>query len=207
MATLATSADPAMGFTASLFGAPVRELVDYMGQLHDRASHYLNDRAREWTQAAGDVFQKADYSNIMRKAKKTMRELQDVIETDHIRPLTSVELLQDAPHSMRRWIMAEPSLRRLYHEGGCEGYGDFYVDVQPGAVGADHYDYRRARDGVVEVEENGNWHAESYIETLRDGDDAIDTDDQFDIDLTWIAVRRAVEVRRDDPTSLFNASL
>ena len=51
--------------------------------------------------------------------------------------------------------MAQPDIRSLYHKGHCDGYSDTYVDMEPGLVGEQHYDYRRVMDGVVEETETG----------------------------------------------------
>lgn len=207
MATIVSSDDPVAGFSASMFGLPARELVDYMGEAYDRASHYLNDRAREWASQATDAFARIDFDTVMKRAKRTLRELSNVFDTDSVRPLTTVTALQESPQCMMRWLMAEPTTRELYHGGGCAGYDELYVDVQPNSIGADHYDYRRVMDGVVQVQDNGGWHSDSYFENYRDEDDELTDQERFDILRSWGVLKSAIEKGDEDPTSLYNGSL
>ena len=104
-------------------------------------------------------------------------------------------------------IMAEPTLRRMYHQQQVDGYSENYVDVQPGKVGEDHYDYRRVTNGVFMQDEDGEWSAKTYYEDLLEGSGEFDFLEQVDILRTWEQMRIQLAKRKDDPTSRWNSSL
>ena len=91
--------------------------------------------------------------------------------------------LQQADDAMIPYLMAHPYTRQLYIDGRIEGYGDRYVDYEPGVIGPDHYDYRRVMSGtVVEVEKDGKEVSTytNYYDDLR-GDEKVLTRVQKDI--------------------------
>ena len=97
------------------------------------------------------------------------------------------------------------TLRLMYHQQRCEGYTDTYVDMHPGDVGEQHYDYRRVVDGMV-MEQDDELVSVQYFDEIKEGDE-LDIDDQVAILRTWDSVKAAIEENKEDPTSPFNASL
>lgn len=195
-------------FTTAMFGEPVRELVDYIGYQYDQASRYLTDRARGWMENAGSIFQRTDYDTLLRTTRAVSRQLKGAFRDDVIQPLYDIGQFQTAGPVMQRWIMAEPTVRQLYHEQGCDGYSGTYVDMAPHAVGETHYDYRRVMDGVVVTDEQtGQWHADSYLEPLYEGDRDLMPDEQADIQIAWRHLKRHLRDGTDDPVSPWNGEL
>ncbi len=143
----------------------------------------------------------------MQLARQLGKKVESMWKTDDIRPLTMIQDIQNATMLMQRWIMACPEVRTLYHNQGCEGYTGSYVDVDPGLVGDQHYDYRRAMDGLVVFDDQGDWSATTYFDELRDGDRDLLLDEQIDIQTTWEAMRYHVTRNKDDPTSMTGAAL
>ena len=195
-------------FTAALFGEPQRGLVEYIGYRYDQASQYLSDRARQWMSEARGMFQKADYEDLLRTTRAMRRNIEGAFRDDVIRPMWGIGEFQTAGPVMQRWIMASPDVRELYHQNGCDGYSGSYYDRYPGVVGEGHYDYRRVMDGVVVIQDDGAWHADSYIETLADNDRDLLPDEQHDIlSSVWKQAKRFIVAGEDDPTSKWNGSL
>lgn len=131
---------------------------------------------------------------------------------DYIRPLRTVDELQLATPKMMRYVMAEPTVRRMYQQQQLAGYDERYVDTQPDVLGEDHDDYRRVMDGIVVVDEPDGkgealWHADNFADEFLDDDPALDFSQQLDILETWACVRGAIVERLRDPTSLYGATL
>lgn len=150
--------------------------------------------------------------------ESTQRLIQDVRRTvnwawhgDYIRPLRTVADLQMASPLMQRVVMAEPTIRQMYHRQQLAGYDGLYVDNQPGVVGHDHYDYQRVMHGILteSTDEEGNEAFEftEYLEHTQDGDRKLTFIDQLDCLRSWGSALAAIKARGKDPTSQYNASL
>lgn len=96
--------------------------------------------------------------------------------------------LQEANLTMQRWIMANPQVRELYLGQDICGYSDEYVDLDPGKMGEDHYDYRRVMNGIIRDEPNGDYTITHYYEDLHIGDRELEFYEQEPILHTWSAI-------------------
>ncbi len=202
-------------FDAMLYGAPKQSTIDFLNRQFENASQHLSEATRQFYQGAYDAFQQIqnnDYASRMLRAAG--RAINNMWMTEEVQPLLDIGRLQHAPVTMQRWVMAEPGLRKLYHQQRVEGYSDSYVDMDPGQVGRDHYDYRQATSGMIFLDNNYNedgecgWYATTFAGGLREGDEGLSFADQVDIQDTWKAIRKLREANsEDDPTSRFNARI
>lgn len=124
----------------------------------------------------------------------------NTVSTDRVLSLFELDQFQGASIQMQRWIMSNPTVRQLYHEQRCDGYSDTYVDIDPGLMGEDHYDYRRVMDGVMHITDD-NWHAKVYLEELRAGDRDLTHGEKVDIASTWSKLEYLIALNKEDPTS------
>lgn len=195
-------------FDALAFSVPHPGTVQFIADQASRFSSNLNQAGQAFVQAVHGVFEWVDQSKAMQLARMVGKKVEGLWQQDIIRPLIDIPSLQTATLTMQRWVMACPDIRALYHTQECEGYVGSYVDMDPGKIGEQHYDYRRAVDGLVMFdEESDDWQATTYFEDLREGDRDLLLDEQVDIQSTWAAIRAHVKARKDDPTSLSGASL
>lgn len=194
-------------FQAMLHRNGSQATQDFYQHSQQSFSSVLNDVGQQFAQAATSIFKEAFDSSAMRLAKAAMRKVESIWMTDEIQSITSIGNLQHAPLTMQRWIMACPEVREVYHRQECDGYSDTYVDMEPGKVGEDHYDYRRVMDGTFRIDEDGDWVVTQYFEELQPGDDHLSADEKLDIENTWDAIRNHMAAKKDDPTSMYNARL
>lgn len=173
-------------------------------------SNNLSDIGRKFMDTSRALYEKLNDSTAIRAAKMAIRMAKGVFHPNTIVQINSLEELQSAQPVMQRYIMAEPTIRELYHQQKCDGYSDTYYDIYPGLIRAEHYDWRRVMDGIVEdtVDENGNptWEATTFAEDLAEGDKELTFEEQADIISTWDTVRMFVNAGKD-PTSIFNDEL
>lgn len=198
------------GFQAVMFGGPNKQLFNHVQNHYHQYTNALGESARRWWNEATGVFERTSYEQLERRVRAYRRHYDEIWRTDAIRPLNTIAEVQTAPDLMHRWIMAEPTIRRMYHEGMAEGYHGTYVDNYEGLVGVDHYEYRRVMHGVViPNSDNEGWSASQYIEHVWDADDYLEIDDQTSILTTWDTIKSHLETREndDDPTSKWNSSL
>lgn len=190
-----------------VYGMPSANTLNYIQQEVQSLNHTFGEFGSNVYNRAMESFTLFNSDESMRLARAATRAVVNLWEEDTIRPLNSIGEFQWAGYQMQRWVMAAPDIRHLYHSGEVEGYSDTYVDFEPNKVGEDHYDYRRVMNGIVEVEENGDWHYTTYCEDLEDGDRELDLDEQADILMCWNNLRNLIEDKKDDPTSRWNAAL
>lgn len=122
------------------------------------------------------------------------------IVDDYFDRLTTFEEIQQANGTMQRFIMAQPDLRQAWLNKECDGYSDSYIDIDPGSVGDDHYDYRRVMDGVTQIDENGDSYFMIYDEDLYEGDTDLDFEAQCKILDTWSAIKNIMDTSTYDMT-------
>lgn len=169
-------------------------------------SQSLTDIGRKFIETSQAIYEKVNDSNAMRIAKAAVRMAKGMFHPNEIVQLNTIEDFRFAQPMMQRFIMAEPSLRELYHRQQVDGYSDTYADVEPAFVGVDHYDYRRVTDGIIEdtVDENGEdtFICRNYFEDLRPDDKELTIEDKSAILSSWELIRMFTQAGKD-PTDPF----
>lgn len=167
----------------------------------------LNDYAKSFYSEIGNIFDKFTNSEAVRNVRNALRGAANLFNNDIIKPLYEMEEFQTATLRMQRWIMANPVVRQAFIEQKCDGYSDTYVDLHPGKIMDQHYDYRRVMDGVVQFDEEGNDFYKHYFEDLLDGDKNLTFDEKRDILQSWEIVEMFMRKGAEDPTSQYGANL
>ena len=196
-------------FDALLYGDQHPQTTQLLRQQFSNIGHHLSDAARMFVEAAQSKMEELSQGYAAQLLRSAGRAISAFWIPDEIQILESIGRMQYAPNVMRRYVMACPELRTLYHQGRVEGYGESYIDLQPGMVGADHYDYRRVMNGVVvtDPEQSTDWQATTYIEPLRADDRELELVEQADIQATWQLLRPMLVPGEEDPTSKWGAEI
>lgn len=200
-------------FNSLAYGNPHPGTMGFLSQQFENASVALTNTGQRFMSNARDLYERISGSDAMRTLRVAGRAVRSMWQLDEIRTLNTMDQLQTAPLTMQRWVMAEPTLRREYHQQRVDGYSDSYVDMHPGDVGEAHYDYRRVMDGLVVIDEhpddqgNYNWSATTYFDDYLPDDSELLLEEKIDILDTWSAVRQALAARKQDPTSRYGAML
>jgi len=171
------------------------------------APSMLHEAARSFFTLGGDIYKTIDASEAMRMYRAVGRKISNTFISDGIVQVPDIGGLQHASLKMQRFIMAEPTTRTLFHKNSCDGYSDTYVDLDPGLVGREHYDYRRATDGVYMASDAGVLTATTWSEKYRDGDKPLSAEEKADVQLTWALQRKLILMGKEDPTDKYNGSL
>lgn len=141
-------------------------------------------------------------------AEALQRQASHMFDPNAIRPLTVLAELQTAKPVMQRWMMAQPEVRQMWVDGRIDGYSATYQDAQPGMIGAQHYDYRMATTGMIDInEETEDWAAVNYVEELVEGDRVLSFNEKVDIRISWASCLHAMQTQQYDPTSVWNNKL
>lgn len=193
-------------YHALTFSEPHPATMAFVENMVNQPTNAISEAGRVFMDRARDVYQQVSGSDAMRRLKGAARQVASSWDRDIIKPLSTVAEFQTAPNAMRRWLMAEPTIRSMYHKGRCDGYSDTYRDREPDAIGEDHYDYRRVMNGIVEETDEGFYFTE-YLEDIYEGEQEFTPEEQFDIVTSWRNMAVLVASGEDDPTSKWNAKI
>lgn len=198
-------------FTAMAYGAPDPLTVQWCEQRSASFMQNIIPEAREFfTNTANTVFDSLAYNEISRMAKAMTRKLSTAWLADMIQPLNTIAMIQHAPSSMLPWIMAEPTIRDMYHRQELAGYDERYNDPIPKEINS--YEsplYLAVHNGVYMPSEDGEDHvAVEYLGEFDQGTEHyLDLADQMAIMETWNHLKSLISKRKEDPTSAANAML
>lgn len=196
------------------FGETGRGILEMVDQYASRGIENITSVARGIYDNASRAYTSFMDSYAVSKMNAAVNHARHYGDRDIIRPLYSIDELQQAKNRMQRGIMCNPILRQLSRDNRIEGYRDSYNDLYRHLAPEDHPDYRRVTNGVwMEGEDD----TISYRIDLFDSNyDDNDHDDPFN-DLTIVEkdyILRTSEnalayfmQNRRDPTSKWNASL
>lgn len=195
-------------FDYLLYGERDANLAGYLNQMRDDAMKHLGSGAQQFVQRAKENVERFYTSDAMRLARAAVRKVASLYGIDEIYDLATIGQIQHAPPKMIPYVMAEPTLREMYHKQQVSGYGDDYIDTAPGVVGEGHHEYEQVIDGVFmdDPDDLENCVATSFLH--HEPEDLLDHDQQMSIQLvTWNEIRIALAKGKEDPTSRFNATL
>lgn len=194
-------------FNALVYGEPHPNTVSFVEGMLAQPTAAIGSAGEAFMDRAREAYERFNGSEAMRVARAAARQVKSQWDRNIIRPLETIGEVQQSPYKMHRYMMAEPMVRQAYHRQQCDGYSHAYVDVAPGLVGHDHYDYRRVMDGIVQEDDQGGWYFDEYFDELDDGDRDLMFEEQFDILRSWNTLASAMMQGKDDPTSVWNAEL
>lgn len=181
----------------------LEENIQRLGQQMSSYGQTLTDAGRQFYERAQTLYQQFNSADALRAAEAAMRRVKSYFQDELILPLQDIGALQNASLIMQRWVMAEPTLRQMYHKQQCDGYSDTYIDCHPGQVGEQHYDWRRVNEGLVveDPKDSDDYKVTFYFDDLIDGDRELTLQEQMAVTSTWDMVKHYVGQGKDDPSS------
>ena len=180
--------------------------INYLTNQASQTFTNLSNNAMHMFNTVSNVFKAFNYDEFIRTSRAAVRAIGNMWQHEGIMPIDTIGGLQHASLEMQRWLMAETTVRALYNDQRCDGYHETYIDRDPGCIGVNHYDYRRATNHLF-MPVNETMVASSYMETLREGDRELHVTEQADIAIAWHHMRNTILNNQDDPTSRTNARL
>lgn len=194
-------------FDALIYGSGNRSAQNFI----DGMSAQFNNRVHQdfmpmFQNLAGTVFEAVNVSKGLETLKALGYKLGGMLNPHQVSLLESILEMQQANEGMRRWIMACPEIRTLYHGSMISGYDGLYEDLNPGVVGEEHYDYRRATSGIVMERPDGKVESWQFFDDCPIEDDLVFSD-QVDIICTWNNMKAVLDLGIDDPTSAHGGKL
>lgn len=200
--------DNPYAFDAIVYGEKHPANLEFFRQQTQNITSTMQDAGKSFFSNLSELNERFNGSEAMRLGKAAIRAAKSIFQPNIISSIFDIGGMQQAPTVMQRWIMANPTVRELYHNQGCDGYADSYTDHHPGTIGESHYDYRRATEGMVQIDEaNDAWFVKLYPDDLYEGDKNLSHDEKVDIFNTWDIIEMFVNAGKVDPTSVTNSNL
>lgn len=191
-------------FKALVYPQKHPSTVEYLHQQFAALPPLITDKAKSFFEEAKKVTDWVTSSqawNLAREAVKSVFGETNIVKDDMVMSLKDMLQFQTATTTMQRWIMANPTVRKTYHDQQCDGYSDTYVDLEPDCVGKEHYDYRRVMDGVMEFQQDNSWKMTHYLDPLKEGDRELHFLEKVDILDTWSQLEILMALGGIDPTN------
>ena len=136
-------------------------------------------------------------------AKGAFRKVRSLWNENDIRELTTIGDFQNPPEKMKRYIMAEPTVRALWQKQLCDGYDD-YCENNRDKSGEELVEYRNVMNGMILTEDDEYDHTFTIYDDPIDNyepENKISTAEQFEIFNTWQNLRTLIAKGEEDPTS------
>jgi hypothetical protein len=160
-------------FDMAVSGEQHPETAQYLRNQVASLGQFTGSASQAWLDSVQQSYQQFASDDAMRHARAALRQVSGYMQADGIRRLNTMEEFQQAPVKMQRYLISHPEVRRLYLAQRIDGWSDTYADVQPGAIGEDHYDYRRVNQGMLKEtpdDDESEWVSSTWIEELRPED-------------------------------------
>jgi hypothetical protein len=192
-------------------GEPHPAMLRYAQEQATAIGSYIQRTGNKFAQGVVDAYHSLYSDEALHRARVGVARVKSYFQDDRIRQITSIYEMQQAQPMMQRFIMAEPTIGKMYDQGRCEGYG--YPAPFPGQYGEDNYNWRRVMDGVIQTQEptednpHGGWEAVTYLEELMEGDRNLILIEQKSIVNTWESLKYSLARSMVDPVSKTGESL
>lgn len=193
-------------FDGLIYGLHNDSDVNYFRSQTSNIPQMIGAYGDMFKQKSVELFDRFHGSQAVHLAKLAIHHATQIFQSDGIRSLFDAVQFQTAGAVMQRWVMANPTVRTMYHAQQCDGYSDTYVDHDPGKIGDNHYDYRRVMQGMVQ-EDGDSWYAHIYSEDLRDGDQELLIHEQASILSTWNILNIMFKKGYEDLTNQYGGTL
>jgi hypothetical protein len=188
-------------WNAMLYGETNQNTVSFMQNQLASARSMFNDAGQSFLRKAEAAFNLFNGSEAIDFARKTIAKVSNFYDAPRINECITLEQFQKSSVVMQRFIMAEPSIRKLYHQQRCDGYAETYVDMHPGKIGIDHYDWRVATNSMLQFQDDGGYVARQFPDEILEGDRRLTFGEKVAIATTFEFLAAYAEQRTDDPTS------
>lgn len=188
------------------------------GMLSRNDLNFLRDRMTRVMARAGsgasDYLTKASEKlmsfnlGAMRDKVESFRDRFEVSwKDDRIVSMFNMRDVQQAKRKNRRYIMADPRIKRLYEEGRIDGYGKLYTNEEPGQYGRDNDAYREYMQGAHE-HVDGEDRFTTYLELVdEDATGPLRFEERIIVRDNISTVHEMLDAGKQDPTSPLKKTL
>lgn len=206
---------------AELFGEPHQGTLSYLRDRVERYAPRITELFNGFFEDSREVYERYNGEQALRRIRARVRQSAEPMRKDVIRPLYTLESIQNAKPVMQRYLMANIMSRILAEQQAIDGYSDSYRTAYPERRGFNDPDFMRVIDGVIWTEDRHGikndfdrlgdgenaWVAYSDMFKPEDEERSLDVIEQGDILTTWDVLEAHYEAKKKDPTSSLNENM
>lgn len=206
---------------AELFGEPHQGTLSYLRDRVERYAPRITELFNGFFEDSREVYERYNGEQALRRIRARVRQSAEPMRKDVIRPLYTLESIQNAKPVMQRYLMANIMSRILHEQQAIDGYSDSYRTAYPGRRGFSDPDFMRVIDGVIWTEDRHGikndfnrlgddedaWVAYSDMFKPEEEERSLDVIEQGDVLTTWDVLEAHYEAKKKDPTSRLNENM
>lgn len=194
---------------ALLFGMPSQSASSFVQREFDRfASTAIGEFGQQLVSQARTLYERFTNSSVVNMMQAALNQTRAITMADTIYRFNKIEDFQIAQPRMQTFIMANPTVRELYHEQRCDGYSDSYVDDQPGKIGENHTHWQMVNNGLVVEDSEGSVSWTNYSGAFdENGGLHLHPVQAHSVLATWRELDKIIAKGEFDPTSPWNGKL
>lgn len=179
----------------------------FFNQLHDQWNQNVSQAGMQYVQQVNEQFNQIAAIDMEAMANALARKHEHFWNDDVIRPLTTIDLLQQCPRSQVRWMMADTYYRRMVLNNQAEGWSDVYINMQGNDIGIDQYDHRLVYNGY-QVQQGDDTYLRNFMDVDYDVDgDLLTLENRFDIIESHWHLEAEARMKDRDPGDPWNSKL
>lgn len=193
---------------AMVHGTISRAPAEYLQQAQQQFLQNVIPAAHGFFEKAWDLQNRMANNRAMYAARGAARKMQSLWQHDAIRTLVTIGEFQNAPQTMRRFIMAQPTVQKMWRNQELDGYGEEFEAEEIIPI-EDTLEYRQVMDGeMVETPEDDEFAYEfvCYHSDELEFDKSLILSDieQHTIRESWRHLEDLILYGDEDPTSETN---
>lgn len=191
---------------ATTHGMINREDLGFLRERMSATMRTVGSFASKYLTEARDKLEAFDLGRLRDRVEVMRDRFGKRWDEDRILEVVDLSGFQNAKPTMRKYIMAEPRTRRLYHQGRLDGYGSLYVDDAPDCVGREHTAYREVMQGAFVGDEEEDRFV-TYMGLETEEGQPLSHVEREAIRRTWAEQRALLDRGTQDPTSPLRKTL
>lgn len=190
---------------SSLLYTPMSEgMSSYISSLNSRTLERIGEIGRGFMQRAVDIYKRSGFEDLvsLREHANRLRK-QAIKDIDTIAPCTNLTDFVTATPRMRRWVIANPNLRKRYRQKQISGWDNEVVDDIQWKP-EEHPDYLYVTNGML-IDDKIVEYIDFAVEQIEDVEQ-LHFGERCDILDSWDAAESIIQ-QGYDPTSKWGALL
>lgn len=193
-------------FKSMTFGLPSMETFNYFQELGRDFSSRITSVAKSKLDEVSHLYKAITLNDMANSLKGLINNLENFKLPNVIMQLDSLAELQNAPDVMIPYIMANPTIHKLYERNMVDGYSSIFVGMGENSDGSNPL-YQSVMNGIRTQDEDGEYWTHYYSD-VRVGDlPNLELEQQVNILATWDALDYFISLGDCDPTSRYNSKL
>lgn len=195
-----------LGFDTMLYSPATNSVRSYIENNLSNFSTSLTNAAKSFAVEAKNLYESINSDTVKNAAAAILRKANGILITDTVYPLLDLRSVMSAQPTMINYVMAHIPTRALYQDKLINGYSDSYTDLFKTDIGENHYHYRNATTGLVQINDEDVSYVKFHTHELENENDELSHHQITAIQNTWDLLDHLLENSNIDYTNIFGGT-